>query len=80
MATILARPRLPTLELPSPSPIDDADIAGIRLGTPLQISLLARFGMSTQTGVIWLGTWGMLSVFFFAAGGAVLLIAGIQQM
>ena len=80
MATILARPRLPELELPGPSAIDDADIAGMRIGTPFRIGLLSRFGMSTQTGVIWLGSWGMLSVFFFVAGLAVLTFAGIQQM
>ena len=80
MATILARPRIPSLELPGPSPIDDADIAGIRVGSPVRVSILARFGMSTQTGVIWLGTWGILSVFFFVAGLAVLTFAGIQQM
>lgn len=80
MATILARPRIPTLELPGPSAIDDADLVGIRFGTPISIGLLSRFGMSTQTGVIWLGTWGMLSVFFFIAGLAILTFAGIQQM
>ena len=66
--------------MPGPSPIDDADLAGLRIGVPISIGLLSRFGMSTQTGVIWLGTWGMLSVFFFVAGLAVLTFAGIQQM
>ena len=80
MATVLARPRIPSLELPGPSPIDDADVLGIRIGKPVSIKLLSRFGMSTQTGVIWLGTWGVLSVFFFIAGLAVLTFAGIQQM
>ncbi len=80
MATVIARPRIPSLELPGPSPVDDADPLGIRIGTPLSIPLLSRFGMSTQTGVIWLGTWGVLSVFFFVAGLAVLTFAGIQQM
>jgi photosynthetic reaction center M subunit len=80
MATILARPRLPSLELPGPSAIDQADLAGVRVGVPFHIPLLTRFGMSTQTGVIWLGTWGILSAMFFVAGLAVLTFAGIQQM
>jgi photosynthetic reaction center M subunit len=80
MATILVRPRVPEFERMGPSAIDNADILGVRVGTPIRIPLLSRFGMSTQTGVIWLGTWGVLSVFFFVAGLGVLTFAAIQQM
>jgi photosynthetic reaction center M subunit len=80
MATVIARTTIPPMELPAPSPRDHADLAGMRLGTPFRIPILAKLGMSTQTGVIWLGTWGMLSTFFFIAGLAVLSFAAIQQM
>jgi photosynthetic reaction center M subunit len=80
MATVISRPTLPPFEFPEPSAQDSADPVGIRAGVPFRIPLLARMGMSTQTGVIWLGTWGMLSVFFFLAGIGVLAFAGIQQM
>ncbi len=80
MATVIARPRTPSLELPGDHPIDKADPLGLRLGTPISVGLLSRFGMASQTGVIWLGTWGMLSVAFFVAGLAVLTFAAIQQM
>ncbi len=80
MATILARPRIPSIEMPGPSRVDDADPVGVRVGVPFHIPLLARFGMSTQIGTLWLGTWGMFSVFFFVAGLGVLTFAGIQQM
>ncbi len=80
MATVIARPRTPHLEVPGDHPIDRADLAGIRLGKPISIGLLSRFGVSTQTGAIWLGTWGMLSVCFFVAGLAVFTFAAIQQM
>ncbi len=80
MATIIARPHIPSLELPEDSPFDRGDLAGMRLGSPISLPFLSRFGMSTQTGVVWLGTWGMLSVFFFVAGLAVLAFAAIQQM
>jgi len=80
MATVIARPIIPPMEFPGPSPMDDGDLLGMRLGIPIRIPLLARFGMSTQTGVIWLGTWGVLSTFFFVAGLAVLTFAGVQQM
>jgi photosynthetic reaction center M subunit len=80
MATVIARPKLPPFELPEPSPQDSADPVGIRLGSPFRIPLLGRMGLSTQTGVIWLGTWGMLSVMFFLAGLGILVFAGIAQM
>ncbi len=80
MATVIARPRIPSLELPEDSPVDRADLAGMRLGKPISVAFLSRFGMSTQTGVIWLGTWGMLSVFFAVTAGAVFAFAAIQQM
>ena len=80
MATILARPIRNTLELPEESPKDYIDPLGIRLGKPFQIRFLERFGMSKETGVIWLGTWGALSVLFFVLGNFVLIFAGIQYM
>jgi photosynthetic reaction center M subunit len=80
MATVIARTTLPPIELPAPSPLDDGDLLGIRIGTPIRIPLLAKLGLSTQTGVIWLGTWGVLSTFFFVAGLGVLTLAAIQQM
>jgi photosynthetic reaction center M subunit len=80
MATVIARTTLPPLELPAPSPLDDGDLLGIRIGTPIRIPILAKLGISTQTGVIWLGTWGVLSTFFFIAGVGVLTLAAIQQM
>jgi len=80
MATVIARTTLPPIELPAPSPLDDGDLLGIRIGTPIRIPLLAKLGLSTQTGVIWLGTWGVLSTFFFVAGVGVLALAAFQQM
>jgi photosynthetic reaction center M subunit len=80
MATVIARPPSHSLELPADSPLDHADLAGMRLGTPIHIPILSRFGISTQTGAIWLGTWGMLSVFFFLAGVGVFALAAVQQM
>ncbi len=80
MATVIARPSIPPMEFPAPNELDRADLLGMRVGVPIRVPLLARFGMSTQTGVIWLGTWGVLSTFFFVAGLAVLTFAGLQQM
>ncbi len=80
MATVIARPSLPHMEFPEPSTLDSRDPLGVRLGVPIRIPLLARMGMSTQTGVIYLGTWGLLSTAFFIAGVGVLTFAAIQQM
>ena len=80
MATIIARPSLPPIELPEPSAKDDNDLVGMRLGTPFHLPFLRSFGVATQTGTIWLGTWGLLSVAFFLAGTFVLIWAGVQQM
>ena len=80
MATIIARPPQRHFEMPEDSPLDHNDLAGLRLGSPISIPLLSRFGMSTQTGVVWLGSWGMFSVFFFVAGLAILTFAALQQM
>jgi len=80
MATVIARPKLPPFELPEPSSFDSADPMGVRLGTPFRIPLLSRMGMSTQTGAIWLGTWGALSVLFFLAGLGVFAFAALAQM
>jgi photosynthetic reaction center M subunit len=80
MATVIARPTLPAFETPAPDPYDNHDPVGMRIGAPIHIPFLKTFGVSTQLGTIWLGTWGMLSVAFFVAGLAVLTFAGIQQM
>ena len=74
MATIVDRPLLP-IELPEPSRFDD----GVRLGVPFHIPLLARFGVSTQFGTIYLGLWGILSILFFMAGFGVVLLASLDQ-
>jgi photosynthetic reaction center M subunit len=80
VATVIARPISPPLEVPGPSRIDDADPLGIRLGKPFHLDILKDFGVSTQLGTIWLGTWGVLSVLCFALGSAVILIGAMDQM
>jgi len=80
MATILARPPSTEFEIPGPSPLDDADPLGVRIGMPIKVPLLAKMGMATQTGTIWLGTWGAFSVFFFVAGFAVVNWQAVAQM
>jgi photosynthetic reaction center M subunit len=78
MPTVIARPGLPPFETPEPSPLDGG--LGWRIGTPFHVPFLARFGVSTQLGTIWLGFWGVLSVIFFFAGLAIETAGGIYQM
>ena len=66
MATIISRPALLPLELPEPSRLDDTPL-GIRIGTPFHIPLLARRALD-QTGTIYVGFWGFMSLGFFLAG------------
>ncbi len=80
MATILARPLSKDFEVPGPSAVDASDPLGVRIGVPFHIPLLARMGMATQAGTIWLGTWGIMSVLFFVAGFFVNVWAGVAQM
>jgi photosynthetic reaction center M subunit len=78
MATILPRPSEP-LEEAEPSVLDYADPLGIRVGSAFRLPLLRDFKVDTQVGTIWLGTWGVISAMFFAAGLLVLFIAGMDQ-
>jgi photosynthetic reaction center M subunit len=78
MATIISRPALLPLELPEPSRLDDTPL-GIRIGTPFHIPLLARFGVSTQFGTIYVGFWGFMSLGFFLAGLGVSVLSNLDQ-
>ena len=80
MATVIPGPALPPVQIPRPSAKDHDDGLGIRIGVPFRIGLLAKFGLDTQLGTLWLGTWGVASVIFFVAGTFVLIWAGISQM
>ncbi|GAC1408661.1 MAG: photosynthetic reaction center subunit M [Candidatus Velthaea sp.] len=79
MATVITRPA-PPVQRPGPSDYDERDLAGVRLGVPFRIMWLKRFGVDTQIGTIWLGTWGVLSIALFVAGLGVQLWAGISAM
>jgi len=80
MATIIARTGELPFEVPGPSLLDEMDPMGVRLGANVHIPLLKRFGMATQIGTIWLGTWGILSVLTFVLGNFVLLWAGLTSV
>jgi photosynthetic reaction center M subunit len=79
MATILPRPVEP-IEEAEPSVMDDADLLGIRLGSPFRLDLLSDLKIDTQIGTIWLGTWGLLSTVLFVAGLGVTFLAGMDQV
>jgi len=79
MATMLTGPRVEPIEPFEPSQLDTDDILGIRAGVPFRLELLREFKVDTQLGTIWLGTWGLLSVAFFLAGGLVLFCAALDQ-
>jgi photosynthetic reaction center M subunit len=78
MATVIARPNLPPVELPEPSRLDGG--MGWRIGKAFHVPFLAKFGVSTQLGTIWLGFWGILSVAFFLAGSGIVILAGMIQV
>jgi photosynthetic reaction center M subunit len=79
MATVIARPTLPPIELPEPSHLDDEPL-GIRIGKPFHFTFLRRFGVSTQLGTIWLGTWGVMSVLCFLGGLGLVIAGDIDQV
>jgi photosynthetic reaction center M subunit len=78
MATILSRLPEP-IEEAEPDELDDAEPLGLRLGRAMRWDLLRNLKIDTQIGTIWLGTWGVLSVLFFAAGTGVVFLAGMDQ-
>jgi photosynthetic reaction center M subunit len=80
MATVIARPVLPPIELPAPNSRDTDDLIGLRIGKPFHLPILKVFGVSTQIGTLWLGTWGVLSTFFFLAGLAIEQFAAFMQV
>jgi len=79
MATVINRPvvEMPPVNYPTPSPLDDADLLGVRIGEPFRVPFLKRFGVDTQLGTLWLGTWGVLSVMLFLAGVGVQILGGL---
>ncbi len=81
MAIIIARPQRPPLEFPEPDDARDfRDPLGFRLGGPIRIPFLVNFGVTTQIGKIWLGTFGFFSVLFFAMAAGCFIWGGITQM
>jgi photosynthetic reaction center M subunit len=79
MATVINEPA-EKFEIPGPSYYDQRDIAGVRLGVPFHVPFLKRFGLPTQMGTIWLGTWGVLSVVLFIGGLFVQFFSGLTAM
>jgi photosynthetic reaction center M subunit len=79
MATVIAAPAKP-VQIPRPSEHDEEDALGIRIGVPFHIPILARLGLDTQFGTVWLGTWGVASIILFFVGVGVLVWSGIAAM
>jgi photosynthetic reaction center M subunit len=80
VATVIG-PKPEPIQVPDFSPNDYSDPLGIRLGAPFRVpQVKAWFGVDSQFGTIWLGTWGVLSIATFVAAIGVWLWAGIAQM
>ena len=72
---------------PVPEPIEfaepsanDNEPLGVRLIEPTRFDWLRAMKVDTQIGPIWLGTFGLLSVLFFAAGTFVVLASAFDQV